>query len=103
MIKIQIYKENSRFKTNDLKIKKLLISFYEKRNFNDLNISIAFVSKKTMLSLAKKYYKDTRLHNVFSFEDPKEIVVCLETIKSENELYKLLIHSAKHTIGIHHR
>ncbi len=104
MIKIQIFKENSRYKINIPKVKRVLESFFQKEGKKNLNISVAFVGKKTMLEIAKKYYKkDQKLHNIFSFEELKEIVVCLDAIKTQKELYDLLIHSAKHIIGKHHK
>lgn len=103
MIKIQIYKEKVKYKVNSVKVKQVLKDFFEKQKINDISVSVAFVSKATMIEIAKKYYSDKKLHSVFSFEELKEIVVCLEAIKKEEELYSLLVHSAKHLIGIHHK
>lgn len=125
MIKINISKQ-SNYPVSGVKIRKFLQDFFKKHGIvSDAEATVSFVGKAKMLSLAKKYYKDTKLHNVFSFVESEakgfyhvsdilqlgEIVVCfpvvVEEAKKENKLIEekaleLIEHSALHLLGIHH-
>lgn len=125
MVKINISKQ-SNYPVSGVKIRKFLQGFFKGHGIvSDAEATVSFVGKAKMLSLAKKYYKDTRLHNVFSFVESEakgfnhlsdalqlgEIVVCfpvvVEEAKKENKLIEektleLVEHSALHLLGIHH-
>ena len=128
MIKINVSKQ-SNYPVSGVKVRKFLQKFFKDNGIvSDAEATVSFVGKKKMLSLAKLYYKDTNLHNVFSFveseikdwKDPKaskimqlgEIVVCfpvaLKEAKIENKLIEekvleLVGHSGLHLLGIHHK
>lgn len=125
MVKINVSKQ-SNYPVSGVKVRKFLQEFFKKNGIvSDAECNVSFVSKAKMLSLAKKYYKDTKLHNVFSFVESEtvpfkhvnnlmqlgEIVVCfpvvVEEAKKENKLIEekvleLVEHSALHLLGIHH-
>ena len=107
------------------KVKAFLLS---KSITSDAEISIAFVSKPKMIDLAKKYLKESSLHNVLSFTEnevsPKfvyppdsflqlgEVVVCypevVEEAKRENvtideKVWELVEHGIMHLLGYHHK
>lgn len=125
MVKINISKQ-SNYPISGVVVRKFLQDFFTKHGIvSDAEATVSFVGKAKMLVLAKKYYKDTRLHNVFSFVESEagnfkhpsslmqlgEIVVCfpvvVEETKKENKLIEqkvleLVEHSALHLLGIHH-
>jgi len=125
MIKINISKQ-SNYPISGVAVRKYLQKFFKENGIvSDAECQVSFVGEPKMLSLAKKYYKDTNLHNVFSFVEsevpnwkhPKdimylgEIVVCfpvaLKEAKIEGKLIEekvleLVGHSALHLLGIHH-
>lgn len=125
MITIKISKQ-SNYPISGVKVRKFLQDFFKKHGIvSDALCFVSFVGEAKMLTLAKKYYKDSRLHNVFSFVESEvksfknpnnlmqlgEIVVCfpvvIEEAKQENKLIEekvleLVEHSALHLLGIHH-
>lgn len=130
MIKIILYKQ-SNYVLDARKIKRELVTFLKSHGIvSDSFVNLSFVDEKQMLVLAKKYYKDNRLHNVFSFVEsevknfvyPKintdkminlgEIIVCYPVAKKEaidsgmlidDKIIELVNHSALHLLGIHHK
>lgn len=127
MIQINVVKQ-SNYPVSSVKIKKFLQKFFADHGIvSDAEVTVSFVGEKEMLVLAKKYYKDNKLHNVFSFVESEvknfttnkkdrinlgETVVCfpvaLEEAKKENKLIEekvleLIGHSALHLLGIHHK
>lgn len=125
MIKVNISKQSS-YPISGVKVRKFLQDFFKNNGIvSDAEVCVSFVGEAKMLTLAKRYYKDTRLHNVFSFVEseipewkhPKdliflgEIVVCFPVVLKEAKLEGKLIeekvleligHSALHLLGIHH-
>lgn len=126
MLKINISKQ-SNYPISGVKVRKFLQEFFKKHGIvSDAECHVSFVGEAKMLTLAKKYYKDNRLHNVFSFVESEtkdwkhpnnimylgEIVVCfpqvLKEAKHEGKLIEekvleLIGHSALHLLGIHHK
>lgn len=127
MIKIKISKQLN-YPVSGVKIKKFLKDFFEKEGIvSDAVVNVSLVNETRMLSLAKKYYKDNKLHNVFSFVESEvldfqkppsttidlgEIVVCfplaLKEAKIENKLIEekvleLVEHGGLHLLGKHHK
>ncbi len=125
MIKVKISKQ-SNYPISGVKVRGYLQQFFKENGIvSNAECHVSFVGEAKMLSLAKKYYKDTRLHNVFSFVESEvpewkhpqdtiylgEIVVCfpvvLKEAKQEGKLIEekvleLVGHSALHLLGIHH-
>ena len=128
MIKVCVAKQ-SNYAVDVWRIKKQLKEFLlEKGIVSDSEVSVAIVSGKKMLSLAKKHLnEDSVLHNVLSFpfsETKKEfvnpltkfnplgeIVVCypvaIEEANKEDKLIndkiiELVEHGALHLLGVHH-
>lgn len=126
MVKIKIFKQ-SNYPISGVKVRKFLQDFFKRQGIvSEAEATVSFVGEAKMLSLAKKYYKDTKLHNVFSFVESEvsnwkhskdtiflgEIVVCfpvvLKEAKKENKLIEekvleLVGHSGLHLLGIHHK
>ncbi len=66
------------------------------------NISIAFVGKKTIKELNKKYRREDKVTDVLSFgQDLNEIVICSAVVKKE-DMAKVLIHGILHVLGYKH-
>jgi len=126
MIKVNISKQ-SNYPIGGVKVRKFLQDFFKQNGIvSDAEVYVSFVGEAKMLALAKRYYKDSKLHNVFSFVEsevthfkhPKnnlmqlgEIVVCfpvaLREAKMEGKLIEekvleLVGHSGLHLLGIHH-
>lgn len=126
MIYINVVKK-SNYPISSIKVKKYLQNFFQNHGIvSDAEATVSFVNEAKMKSLGKKYYKDSKLHNVFSFVEAEtsgwkyidnniinlgEIVVCfpvvLKEAKMENKLIEekvleLVEHSALHLLGIHH-
>lgn len=125
MVKINVSKQ-SNYPISGVKVRGYLQQFFKENGIvSNAECHVSFVGEAKMLSLAKKYYKDTRLHNVFSFVESEvpewkhpqdtiylgEIVVCfpvvLKEAKQEGKLIEekvleLVGHSALHLLGIHH-
>jgi rRNA maturation RNase YbeY len=132
MIQINIVKQ-SNYPVSSVKVRNFLKKFFAEHGIvSDAEVTVTFVGEKEMLALAKKYYKDTKLHNVFSFVESEvsaqggpafgwknnsrinlgETVVCfpvaLAEAKKENKLIEekvleLVGHSGLHLLGIHHK
>lgn len=126
MIKVYVSKAGQ-YPIKATKVKKFLKSFFEKEGIvSDAYVSVAFVGENKMLKLAKKYYGDNKLHNVFSFVEneagefvnPKgsginlgEIVICYpvavnesvsEGVLIEERILELISHAGEHLMGRHH-
>lgn len=132
MIQINIVKQ-SNYPVSSVKVRNFLKKFFAEHGIvSDAEVTVSFVGEKEMLALAKKYYKDNKLHNVFSFVESEvsaqggpasawknnsrinlgETVVCfpvaLAEAKKENKLIEekvleLVGHSGLHLLGIHHK
>jgi probable rRNA maturation factor len=125
MVKINVSKQ-SNYPVSGVNVRKSLQDFFKNNGIvSNAECHVSFVNEAKMLTLAKKYYKDTQLHNVFSFVESEvpnfkhidnimhlgEIVVCfpqvLKEAKHEGKLIEekvleLIGHSALHLLGIHH-
>lgn len=127
MIKINVSKQ-SNYPVSGIKIRKFLQDFFKENGIvSDAVANVSLVNETKMLSLAKKYYKDNKLHNVFSFVEsevskfPKppisaidlgEIVVCfpvaikeakMEEKLIEEKVLELVEHGGMHLLGKHHK
>jgi len=126
MVKINVTKQ-SNYPVSGVKVRKYLQKFFNEHGIvSDAECHVSLVGEEKMLSLAKRYYKDNKLHNVFSFVESEvgnfknvsnimqlgEIVVCfpvaLKEAKQEGKLIEekvleLVGHSALHLLGIHHQ
>lgn len=128
MISVYVKKQSS-YPISTPKVKQKLAKFFSQKGIvSDAEVSIAFVGKKEMLEMAKKYLNEKGiLHNVLSFTEDElnrdfvyppdntirlgEIIICypkaLEEAKKEEKLieekiFELLEHGAMHLVGIHH-
>lgn len=133
MVKINVSKQ-SNYPISGVVVRKFLQSFFKEHGIvSSAECHVSLVGEEKMLSLAKRYYKDNKLHNVFSFVESEvssqggpalgwknlnnimqlgEIVVCfpvaLKEAKTEGKLIEekvleLVGHSALHLLGIHHK
>lgn len=129
MIKVHVTKQ-SNYPVGSHKLKSHLKEFLlEKGIVSDSEVSVAIVSDKKMLSLAKKHLnEDAVLHNVLSFSSSEtkkkfvnpptkfnqlgEIIVCypvaINEAKKEDKLIddkiiELVEHGALHLMGVHHQ
>lgn len=127
MVKVNVTKQ-ANYPVKGVRIRKFLQAFFAENGIvSDAVCHVSFVGEAKMLSLAKRYYKDNKLHNVFSFVESEvkkfksppsidmnlgEIVVCfpvaLKEAKMEGKLIEekileLVEHSALHLLGIHHK
>jgi rRNA maturation RNase YbeY len=127
MINVLVSKQ-SNYPVNAPDIKKRLRSFFASQGIvSEAEVSVVLVGEAKMLSLGKKYLKDSKLHNVLSFPENEvgtkfimppdekihlgEIIVCfpaaLAEAKDEGKLiqekvYELIEHGAMHLMGRHH-
>ena len=126
MVKVNVNKQ-SNYPINVPTLKKKLQNFFLNRGIvSDAEVSIALVGEAKMLSIGRKYLKDKKLHNVFSFTPDEvkdfkyppdsilhlgEIIVCYpeafreakdENIRLEDKVYELVEHGGLHLLGIHH-
>ncbi len=127
MIKVYVSKQ-SNYPISSPALKNHLRSFLKDKGIvSDSEVTVAIVSDKKMLDIAKKYMKDDKVHNVLSFSDSEvdkkfvyppsgimslgEIVICysqaVKEAKKENKLIKdkvneLVEHGALHLLGFHH-
>lgn len=127
MVKINVSKQ-SNYPISVVKVRKFLQQFFENNGIvSDAEVHVSFVDEAKMLTLAKRYYKDNRLHNVFSFVESEvphfkhpsnsrmqlgEIVVCFPVVLKEakvegklieEKVLELIGHSGLHLLGIHHK
>jgi probable rRNA maturation factor len=126
MVKINVTKQ-SNYPVSGVKVRKYLQKFFNEHGIvSSAECHVSLVGEEKMLSLAKRYYKDNKLHNVFSFVESEvkgfihnddvmqlgEIIVCfpvaLKEAKQEGKLIEekvleLVGHSALHLLGIHHK
>ncbi len=86
----------------------------EKKDFKkEINqLSVAFVSLSTIQEINACYRGIDKVTDVLSFEDPPEILACLEAIKIQaknkdeklkDELALVLVHSLLHIFGFDHK
>lgn len=124
MVKVIIYKQSS-YPVKSSDIKKKLSKFFEDQGIvSDAEVNISLVGEKKMLDVSKKYLKDSKVHNVLSFEPSSEfiyppdgkihlgeIIVCFpvavreakaENVLIDKKVYELIEHGAFHLLGIHH-
>ena len=126
MIKIKVSKQ-ANYPVSGVKIRKFLQAFFKKEGIvSDATANVSLVNETKMLALAKKYYKDNKLHNVFTFVESEvvkfqkpesigidlgEIVVCfplavkeakVEGKLIEERVLELVSHGAMHLLGKHH-
>jgi len=126
MVKVNVSKQ-SNYPVKTPVIKKRLSDFFQKQGIvSDAEVSVALVGEAKMVEIDKKYLKDKKLHNVFSFTPSEskgfmyppdgllhlgEIVVCYPVALSEAKMENVLIddkvcelveHGALHLLGIHH-
>lgn len=126
MIYINVVKQ-SNYPISSTKVKKFLQDFFQKHGIvSEAEATVSFVGEAKMKTLGKKYYKDTKLHNVFSFVESEasgwkhindnhinlgEIIVCFPVVVKEanmegklieEKVLELIKHSALHLLGIHH-
>lgn len=127
MIKIKVTKQ-ANYPVSGVKIRKFLQNFFKSEGIvSDAICYVSLVNETKMLSLAKKYYKDNKPHNVFSFVESEvnnfkkppttsidlgEIVVCFPVAVKEAEMEGKLIeekvlelvgHGGLHLLGKHHK
>ncbi|SRR3989344_7870210 len=126
MIRVFVKKQNN-YPVKTTKIKKTLQLFFEKEGIvSEAYVSVAIVGETKMLALAKKYHKDRKLHNVFSFVENEvtefkypvgaginlgEIVICYPVVVNESnkegkliedKVVELILHASEHLLGRHH-
>lgn len=126
MIKIKVSKQ-ANYPVSGVKIRKFLQNFFKNEGIvSNAIANVSLVNETKMLSLAKKYYKDNKLHNVFSFVESEvnnfkkppttaidlgEIVVCfpvavkeakIEGKLIEEKILELVGHGGLHLLGKHH-
>lgn len=126
MIKVKVSKQLN-YPVSGVKIRKFLQDFFIKQGIvSDAIAHVSLVNEAKMLKLAKKYYKDNKLHNVFTFVETEvaefigppvagidlgEIVVCFPVAVKEAEIEEKLIeekvlelveHGGMHLLGKHH-
>jgi len=72
-------------------------------NREETDLSIAFVDKKRIKELNKKYRKKDKATDVLSFgEGLNEVVICPAMIKNKKNLAEILIHGILHLLGYEH-
>lgn len=125
MVKVNVSKQSS-YPISGVVVRRFLQKFFKENGIvSDATAHVSFVGEEKMKELGKKYYKDTKLHNVFSFVESEvsdfkhvdkimhlgEIVVCFPVVLKEAKMEGKLIeekvlelvgHSALHLLGIHH-
>lgn len=127
MIKIYVKKQGN-YPVSAPKIKKHLKLLLEKKGIvSDSLVNVSFVGEEKMRKLAKKYLRESSIHNVLSFPEAEvrgefvypqdniirlgEIVICykkvVEEAKKEGKLIDKLVlelveHAALHLLGEHH-
>ncbi len=110
MINVLIHKKNA-YKVPVEEIKKRLNDVLKGKAPEEALISVAFVGRKKMNKLVKKYYKNDPenlyIHPIltFPYKDKDcfgEIIISWDDIESEANLLDLIEHGALHLIGIHH-
>lgn len=127
MIKVLLSKQ-SNYPVKTPKVKRALQEFLLKKGESDSSVSVAIVSEKTMIKLAKKHLGEKHMvHNVLSFTDAEargefvdlgehnkflgEIVVCYKKAVDEAnrdnmlldlKIIQLVEHGALHLLGKHH-
>lgn len=127
MVKVVVFK-TSNYPVSTPPLKRKVKAFLEAKGvMSDTEVLISFVSKPKMIQIAKKYLKEDRVHNVFSFTEREvappfvypfgsfvrlgEVVVCypeaVEEAKKENltldeKIWQLVEHGLMHLLGYHH-
>jgi rRNA maturation RNase YbeY len=126
MIKVKVSKQLN-YPVSGVKIRNFLQKFFKDQGIvSDATAHVFLVNEVKMLKLAKKYYKDNKLHNVFTFVESEvtgfvnppitginlgEIVVCfpvavkeagIEGKLIEEKVLELVEHGGMHLLGKHH-
>ena len=84
-------------------LKGLAIKVLKGENGEEIDLSIAFVDKKKIKQLNKKYRKKDKATDVLSFgEGLNEVVICPAIAKTKKELAEVLIHGILHILGHDH-
>ena len=127
MIKVTVTKQ-SNYPVKTPVIKKRLSDFFVSQGIvSDAEVSVAVVGEAKMIEIDKKFLKDKKLHNVFSFTPSEskgfvyppdgllhlgEIIVCypvalkeakIENVLIDDKVCELVEHGALHLLGIHHK
>jgi len=84
-------------------LKGLAIKVLKEENKEEIDLSIAFVDKKKIKELNKKYRKKDKATDVLSFgKGLNEVVICPAIAKTKKELAEVLIHGILHILGHDH-
>lgn len=127
MLKVNVTKQSS-YPVSAPKLKKRLQDFFQKNGIvSDAEVSVALVGEAKMLDIGRRYLKDKKVHNVFSFTPDEvknfvyppdglihlgEIMVCYpvafreakdEGVNIEEKVFELVEHAGLHLLGIHHK
>ena len=95
----------------DQKLVKEIIEKVLAKEKKERNISVAFIEKKRMRELSKRYRNQDTATDILSFEGLNEIIVCLSEVKInakkfgvtfEKELARVLIHGTLHLLEYSH-
>lgn len=116
MVKILISRQ-SRYPANTKEIKKRILEVLKENNVSEGTVSLAFVGKRKMLDLAKKYLGEEKvLHEVLTFPYSEngllgDIAICYPEARRiaqkrnrmvDDVLGELAEHGTKHILGKHH-
>ncbi len=127
MIEVLVSKQ-ANYPVSTPKIKKHLREVFTRGGIvSEATVDVSLVGEKEMLSLGKKYLRDNKLHNVFSFVPDEiksgfvyppdgriqlgEIIICYpkalaeakeEGVLIETKVLELVEHGAQHLLGHHH-
>lgn len=127
MIKVVVFK-TSNYPVSTPPLKKKIRAFLQAKGVkSDAEVIVSFVSKIRMIKIARKYLKESSVHNVFSFTEKEvappfvypldsfvqlgEVVVCypkaVEEAKRDNvtldeKIWQLVEHGLMHLLGYHH-
>jgi len=84
-------------------LKGLAKKVLKEENREEIDLSVAFVDKKKIKELNKKYRKKDKATDVLSFgEGLNEVVICPAMIKNKKNLAEILIHGILHLLGYEH-
>ncbi|OGM32924.1 hypothetical protein A2803_05010 [Candidatus Woesebacteria bacterium RIFCSPHIGHO2_01_FULL_44_21] len=111
MIKVAIFKERN-YPISSVKVKSRLLEVLKRSGIDyNCSVSLAFVGKRKMEELVKKYYKgdpqNLYVHPILTFpyndkDELGEIIISYDDVDSEKNLLDLVEHGAMHLIGKHH-
>ena len=101
----------TKFKINKIAIERFL-SQIVRRSKKNLDLSVAFVNRRTMQHLNSLYRHRNQPTDILSFEDLNEIIICYEVARQQakssrcsvdQEIKNLLIHGVLHLTGFDHQ